>query len=379
MPQWVSGLTVESLLQSAAALLGFIVVLFVLSLIVPGKRQPGVRNRDGSQVTYTLNGFAIFLTVVALGALGVRFGVLDLTFPVRNFAGLLIAANVFAFTWTFLLYARGRSKGLGGPHGHDGHDGHGTRSSGPIQLVKDLFYGVELNPSIAGIDLKLFSYRPSLIGLGVLNVSFAFAQIAKYGHLSTAMILFQVFYFLYLVNYFQFEYGMIYTWDIIAERFGWMLVWGDYVLVPFFYSVPGWYLIDRMEDLPVWQVVALSLLYVGGFWLFRGSNEQKHQYKHDPHCRIWGKPAEALGGKLLVSGFWGIGRKLNYTGELMMYYAWTLPCGFDSILPFLLPLWLTAFFPHRAWRDEQRCHEKYGRLWEEYCARARFRMIPFVY
>ena len=63
MPEWVTSLTMESVLSSSLVLLGFIGLLFVLSLIVPGKRQPGVKNRDGSQVTYTLNGFAIFLTM----------------------------------------------------------------------------------------------------------------------------------------------------------------------------------------------------------------------------------------------------------------------------------------------------------------------------
>ena len=35
--------------------------------------------------------------------------------------------------------------------------------------------------------------------------------------------------------------------DVIAERFGWMLIWGDYVLVPFFYSLPGWFLVRNEE------------------------------------------------------------------------------------------------------------------------------------
>jgi delta14-sterol reductase len=113
--------------------------------------------------------------------------------------------------------------------------------------------------------------------------------------------------------------------------------------------------------------------------LFRGANQQKHRFKQDPRARIWGKPAETVGGKLLVSGFWGVGRKLNYTGELLMYYAWTLPCGFASIVPYLVPLWLTVFFPHRAWRDEQRCRAKYGAMWRDYCRRAKFKMIPFIY
>jgi delta14-sterol reductase len=86
-----------------------------------------------------------------------------------------------------------------------------------------------------------------------------------------------------------------------------------------------------------------------------------------------------VGGKLLVSGFWGVGRKLNYTGELCCYLAWSLTTGLSSVVPYLLPLWLMVLFPHRAWRDDQRCREKYGPLWDEYCKRARFRMIPFLY
>jgi delta14-sterol reductase len=56
-----------------------------------------------------------------------------------------------------------------------------------------------------------------------------------------------------------------------------------------------------------------------------------------------------------------------------------LLCGFQSFVPFLVPLWLTIFLPHRAWRDDKRCRAKYGQLWAQYCSHARFRMIPFVY
>jgi delta14-sterol reductase len=123
----------------------------------------------------------------------------------------------------------------------------------------------------------------------------------------------------------------------------------------------------------------LTVLFALGFWLFRGANEQKHRFKEDPTAVIWGRPATAIGGTLLVSGFWGIGRKLNYTGELIVYLAFALTTGHRSFVPFILPLWLGALFVHRAWRDEQRCAQKYGSLWTEYRRRARFRMIPFVY
>jgi delta14-sterol reductase len=354
------------LLAAAAIFAGFAGALFVGSRLVPGARAKGAVLPGGGQETYTLNGLRLFLAVAAATAAILVIRPSALAFVHASFWPLFVVVNVFAFASSAYLAARGRRV---------------TRSARPglAGFVVDAFYGVELNPKLLGLDLKLFSYRPSLMGLGLLNVSFAAAQVGEMGHLTTRMWVYQAFYLAYLVNYFQFEHGMIFTWDIIAERFGWMLVWGDYVLVPFFYSLPGWYLVHDTDPMPAWQVAALAALYVTGFVLFRGSNEQKHQFKEDPTRPIWGRKPETIGGKLLVSGFWGVGRKLNYTGELCMYLAWSLTTGAQSIVPYLLPLWLMVLFPHRAWRDDQRCRAKYGALWDEYCRRARFRMIPFLY
>jgi Delta14-sterol reductase len=351
------------LLLGAALFFGFIVALFAGSRLVPGTRAEGAALPDGSRETYTLNGFRLFLVVslVAGALLVLRPSALALVHTA--FWPLFVVANVAAFAFTLYLALKGK----------------GPRRPGLGGFVQDCFYGVELNPKIQGVDLKLFSYRPSLMGLGLLNVSFAAAQYQELGYVTPRMWVYQAFYFAYLVNYFQFEHGMIFTWDILAERFGWMLVWGDYVLVPFFYSLPAWYLVHDTEPLPPAQIAGLAVLYVVGFVLFRGANQQKHQFKADPTRPIWGRTPEALGGRLLVSGFWGIGRKLNYTGELCLYLSWSLTTGFQSVVPYLLPLWLMVLFPHRAWRDDQRCRAKYGALWEEYCRRARFRMIPFLY
>jgi hypothetical protein len=49
----------------------------------------------------------------------------------------------------------------------------------------------------------------------------------KYGTLSTELVLTQTFTFLYVFDYFFFEICMTTTWDIIAERFGYMLVVSD--------------------------------------------------------------------------------------------------------------------------------------------------------
>jgi delta14-sterol reductase len=351
------------LVTAALIFSGFIAALFVGSLVVPGEKAKGVALPGGGQETYTLHGFRLYLVVVAAAAALAFLRPSALAAVHACFWPLFVVANVAAFAATIYLAVTGK----------------GERREGALGFVADSFYGVELNPKALGVDLKLFSYRPSLIGLGLLNVSFAAAQYQELGYVTTRMWVYQAFYFVYLTNYFQFEYGMIFTWDIIAERFGWMLVWGDYVLVPFFYSLPAWYLVHDESPLPAWQIGALSALFALGFVLFRGSNEQKHRFRADPTRPIWGRPPETVGGKLLVSGFWGVGRKLNYTGELCCYLAWSLTTGLSSVVPYLLPLWLMVLFPHRAWRDDQRCREKYGPLWDEYCKRARFRMIPFLY
>ncbi len=336
---------------------GFVAALFVGSRFLPGPEQAGIVHADGSRITYRLNGLLLFgLTMLAAAVLQATGP--GITALARNVWSLLIAANLLAFPASLALMASGRSAGRKGLHA--------------------LFYGVERDPQLWGIDLKLFSYRPSLIGLALMNLSFAAWQYGQTGTVSLAMALYELFTLIYVANYFQFEYGMVFTWDIVEERFGWMLVWGDYVLVPFFYCLPAAYVAARVSALPSSAAVALCLAYAAGLCVFRGANGQKHRFKQDANAPIWGRQPKVLGGKLLVSGFWGVGRKLNYSGELTMYVAWTLLAGLGSPIPYLLPLWLACLLGHRALRDDRRCRVKYGALWEEYCRHARFRMFPYV-
>jgi Delta14-sterol reductase len=354
----MKSITPENLALAAAMWVGFVGGLFVLRKVVPGPVRLGQPLRDGTRKSYKLNGLYLLLILAGGLAVGELAGLHPLSTVHRLFWPLLVVANVFSVIHTVYLFAK-----------RDGSHG----------VLHDFWFGAELNPELWGVDLKMFAYLPSLMGLWVLNLSFGAAQWDALGHLTLRMALYQSFFTVYIFNYFQFEYGMLHTWDVIAENFGWMLVWGDYAVVPFFYSIGGWYVLANNDPMPPYEAAALVGLFVVGLWIFRGANEQKHRYKENPQAPIWGKTPETVGGKLLVSGFWGIGRKLNYTGELMVYFSWTICTGFDSVVPYLLPLWLVCLFSHRAWRDDQRCRSKYGALWEEYCRRARFRMIPFVY
>ena len=357
----LSELSGSMLLEAAVMVLAFVGVLFVGSVLLPGRRVVGP-DLDGKAPVYKLNGLALFLLTVLAAMLAQIFGWFSLSVLHSYFAALFVAANGLAVAvagWLYWRSVRAAKVSQGGWRG--------------------FLLGLDLNPTCLGVDLKLFSYRPSLIALALFNVSFAVAQLETRGELMLAMVLYQVFTFLYVLNYFQFEYGMIHTWDMISERFGWTLVWGDYVLVPFFYSLAGWWLVGETEPLPPGAAAAVVLLFVFGFWLFRGANEQKHRFKHDLSAMIWGRPARSLDGRLLVSGFWGIGRHLNYTGEICVYVAFAATTGLASWVPYLLPLWLAGLLWHRSRRDENRCRVKYGELWERYTRQVRFSMLPFVH
>ena len=339
--------------------LAFVGLLLLLSRVLPGPVYEGRARPDGSPRSYRVNGLAVFVVTAIIVAV---LTVARLWSPARildHIWVLFITANVFALVVGLVLQVTARPTGR--------------------SWLADFVLGRHADPRWLGLDLKLFSYRPSLIGLGLINVAFAFAQWERYGVISNGMWLYQAGTFLYVLNYFHFERGMLFTWDLIEERFGWGLVWGDYVLVPFFYSLPGWFLIDRVEPLAPLTIVALATAYAFGFWMFRGANEQKHRFKLDPATRIWGATARTIDGRLLVSGFWGLARKPNYMGEILIYWAWTLPCGFTSIVPYLPAIWLTCFLPHRAHRDDQRCRQKYGALWTRYCAEVPYRLLPFVF
>ena len=346
---------------AALLTLGFLAALFLGAMMLPAPERDGQPLPDGTRRRYRLTGMRLFGAThvgVAVGTLA--FG-LSLAPLLRYFWGLAITATLVSAAVAIFLAREARARG----------EATGT--------AMDVVYGAQLNPTWLGVDLKMFAYQPSLIGLWLLVLAFAYAQFEQHGVLTVRMLLFQGFWWVYLFTHYRREEFMLQTWDVLAEKFGFALCWGDLVLVPFFYCIGGWALVDNLDPLPTWAPAGLIALYAFALWVFRGANDQKHRFKADPQIRIWGRTAETLGGKLLVSGWWGIGRHLNYTGEVGVYLAIALTAGCTSPLPYLLPLWLAVLLAHRARRDDRRCRKKYGALWDEYCARVRFRMAPFVY
>ncbi len=359
--------TTETLVDASIWVSAFVVALFVGSIVLPGFHHEGQPLRDGKRLPYKLSGLVLFgatHVVLAAGVLGLGWSLAPL---VTHFWSLFVVANVWAFGISVYLLIAGR------------------RKDASRNILADAWLGAELNPRLFGVDLKMFMYHPSLIGLAVMNAAFAFVQFERWGALSPEMVLYQAFTWAYLFTHYIKERFMLSTWDIIAERFGFMLVWGDLVYVPFLYSMVAWWVVDRgwsdagHEPWPIAAYVGLVGIHVMSHWVFRGSNWQKDRFKRDPKAKIWGRTPELLGGKLLVSGWWGIGRKINYTGEIGVYLSWALCAGFAAPYPYLLPASLFILLTQRAWRDDRRCRAKYGELWDRYCERAKFKMLPFIY
>ena len=363
----------RSILPTARMALLYLVWLAIevfLQASAPGKTVSGRPLSDGTCLPYKMNGLVSFLTtlfiIAALGIAGI-FNPLELF---NDLGALITVVIIFAFLMSLFLYFYGRRTEIS--------------AAGSGSALHDFFMGYALNPRIRGFDLKLFfESRPSLIGWIVLTFSFAYIQYAYYGFISLSMILVCLFQFIYVLDYFIHETAILSTMDVVHDRFGFMLCFGDTVWVPFTYSIQAYYLIDHVHRLPVWAAVLISLLFAGGYYIFRATNLQKHRFREDPERPIWGEKPEYIETtsrkKLLLSGFWGWARHFNYVGDILMATAWSLPCLFGSLVPYFYPIYFTALLVHRERRDHRRCAEAYGKDWEEYCRRVRSRILPGIY
>jgi protein-S-isoprenylcysteine O-methyltransferase Ste14 len=357
---------------SIAMFVGWFVFQALLQIYAPGPWTKGTPLADGSRLSYKMNGwFSWWATWFVLGV-GCALGFIPTTILYDQLGPLMSTVNVFTFGFAVYLYVLGKKQP---------DDGAGVLTG---NVPYDYFIGTSLNPRVKSFDWKLFcEARPGLIAWVVINLSLAAKQYELHGRVSTPMILVCLFHFWYIADYYFHEEAILTTWDIKHENFGWMLCWGDLVWVPFTYTLQALYLVQHPFELPVAGVVGIVALQTAGYVIFRGTNIQKHRFRNDPKRLIWGKKPEFIqtsrGTPLLVSGFWGIARHLNYLGDLMMGLAWCLVCGFSNVLPYFYIIYFTILLVHRERRDHVTCAKKYGDDWVAYCKRVRWRIVPGVY
>lgn len=355
--------------NSVAILALFFTYLAIAGSILPGKVVPGVTLQDGSRLHYRCNGLISLLLLVGLLGAAAKLDIISLTVIANRGLELLSTTFLFSFLVTLVLYTVGCKSS---------NRGSSLKPHVSGNLLDDWWFGIQLNPQFMGIDLKFFFVRAGMMGWLFINLS-VFARSIQEGTLSQSMILFQLFCALYILDYFIHEEYMTSTWDIIAERLGFMLVFGDLVWIPFTFSIQGWWLLSNKVELRTAAAIANCFTFVIGYLVFRGANKQKHVFKKDPKVPIWGNPPRVIGGKLLASGYWGIARHCNYLGDLLLALSFSLPCGMSSPVPYFYPIYLLILLIWRERRDEARCAEKYREIWAEYRRLVPWRILPYIY
>ena len=355
--------------------LGFLLPLVVyvlvlgLHLVVPARWTDGyVKDAAGKPLRYRLNGLRVLVVVVALWALACARGLLpwDLFYRERwpMVAGACAAGLVF--TLAIVLPAP------------------------PVRpsLLADLYLGRHENPRWGGgrVDAKMYLYLVGAVLLELNVLSFAAHHLLLHrADPSPGVMLYAGLFTFFVAEYLYFEHVHLYTYDLFAERVGFKLGWGCLVFYPFFYAVGLWSVAELPSPhTPPLLLALFALVFFSGWMLSRGANLQKFLFKTRPQARLLGVLAPAVvegGGKqLLASGFWGISRHVNYLGEILMALGLALALGHPGAIgPWLYPIYYVALLVPRERDDDRRCAAKYGPLWQAYCRKVPYRIVPWVY
>ncbi|KAL0637361.1 erg24, C-14 sterol reductase [Maublancomyces gigas] len=347
--------------------------LVAMQYVLPGKTAEGVVLTNGTRLKYKVNAFESFMLVITYcGAMTYKEG-FDWwvwAFVCDNVLQLITGTLLVSITIAFYCYISSFFTGeiLAGNSGN---------------YLYDWFIGRPLNPRIHSFDLKSFcELRPGMIMWPLLNFAFLTQQYRTYGRITDSMFLVNAFQFWYVFDALWNESAMLTTMDITTDGFGFMLSFGDLVWVPFVYSLQSRFLASHPVDLGIWGLAGVLAVQAMGYYTFRGANGTKNTFRtnpNDPSVKDIKYIETKSGSKLMISGWWGISRHVNYLGDWIMAWAWCLPTGFTTPIPYFYVVYFAVLLLHRERRDEAKCKIKYGKDWERYTSVVRYRIIPGVY
>ncbi|PIS00336.1 MAG: delta(24(24(1)))-sterol reductase [Chlamydiae bacterium CG10_big_fil_rev_8_21_14_0_10_35_9] len=371
-------------MYAAGIYLGLIAFQFLLAKILPGINVKGlpVPSEGNIQLNYLCNGVASWY-VTLITAIALHYtGIFPLTALADNLGPLItvgiITANLFALAlFTIATITKKETTPTG-------------------NLIYDFFMGKMLNPRIWGVDIKLFSeIRIPWVLLFFLTLSAAAKQYSIYGTVTAPMVFMILAHGLYVNACMKGEECIPTTWDIFHEKFGWMLIFWNYVGVPFVYCFSSFYILENnIHHSPIYMVFLFALL-LGAYYVWDTANSQKNRFRMQLRGTYikrktfpqlpWGTLKDPKyiktsdGGALLIDGWYRYGRKIHYTADTLMAITWGLSCGFSGILPYLYPVFFALMITHRYQRDVYRCSKKYGSDWDRYCKAVPYKFIPYVY
>lgn len=343
-------------------------LIFLLNAALPGRWVTGYVTKTGTdqKLRYRLNGLLVLFCTIAIWA-GLCYTEVipwDWFYQIRWQA--LTGAVVFGLLFSLIIV-------LPYPKVKDNE-------------LADFFLGRLENPQLwkGRIDAKMWLYLIGAIMLEINILSFAANHYILYGtesnlgfFVATGLMTW------FVIDYLTFEEVHLYTYDFFAERVGFKLGWGCIAFYPFFYSIPFWATAEHSGSASPWLVAIGIIVFFAGWSLARGANMQKYFFKKYPNRSFLGITPEIISdGKrtLLVNGFWGLSRHINYLGEIGMATGIVLAIGHVLMpWPWLYPIYYIALLFPRQMDDDKRCAAKYGSLWNEYLKKVPYRIIPKVY
>lgn len=363
----------------------FLVGQAVLYLTMPGVYSTGkpLPHEGGKQLRYYCNGVTSFyLTIVLAGVLHFT-GLFKLYTLMDEFGPLMSVAIISGFIVSIIAYFSAIFRGA--QHRMTGYP------------IYDFFMGAELNPRMFGwLDFKMFfEVRLPWFILFLISLSAAARQWEQYGYVSGEVGFLLMAHFIYANACCKGEEMIVLTWDIYYEKWGFMLIFWNLAGVPLSYCHCTIYLANHHPSTYAWPKPFLVLLYISYLFVYfvwdtaqsqkamfrareRGYQVERKSFPTLPWKEI--KNPEHIktdtGDSILVDGWYKYARKIHYSCDVFFAITWGLITGFDSPFPWFYPVFFVAMIIHRAYRDIQRCREKYGEAWLEYERRTPYLFIP---
>lgn len=204
------------------------------------------------------------------------------------------------------------------------------------------------------------------------------------------------------------------------------------VCVQSVYISHSYYMVKNAPYLsPYWAALYFTLGWLCVYINYDADRQRAETRRTNGRTMIWGRPAEVIRAKytteqgevkdslLLVSGWWGVSRHFHYLPEVAAAFFWSVPGGFNHVMPYFYVIFLTILLldrgmcalacracPHMrtrtpvllasartcmhfqaramvcahvaAFRDDSRCAGKYGKYYKQYCERVPYKIIPGI-
>ena len=193
----------------------YFVFQYAMARFLPGSIVKGLPLEDGNVLEYNCNGLQAYLITLVMFIAGGHSGWWKYSIVYDHLLEFVAVTSIFHWCYWLIVFIKGRL--LKKREYTDG-------------LIREIWLGAERNPRILGVDCKLFfDGRPSLLTWVVVAFSYASVQYEQYGAFSTPMLMYLIFSFLYMLDFFVTEDQFITGFEIYQERFGFMLCWGNFV------------------------------------------------------------------------------------------------------------------------------------------------------